>query len=101
MPKIYEYFGLIFHIYTRKEHNPVHVHITYAETESKVELEYINGKLSDIIFKKVKGFEQIPESKQRDAKAFIKKYHADITEKWIQVFVKNMKPKFEVIRKKV
>jgi hypothetical protein len=35
MPKIYEYFGLIFLIRT-DDHDPIHVHIQYAGKESKV-----------------------------------------------------------------
>jgi len=100
MPKIYEYFGLIFIIRT-DDHNPIHVHIQYAETESKVVIDYIGGKLADVIFRKVKGRKQLPAHKQSEAKAFIKKYHKEITEKWIQLFVKKMKPKFEKITKKV
>jgi hypothetical protein len=35
MPKIYEYFGLIFLFYAN-DHEPIHVHVQYAEFESKV-----------------------------------------------------------------
>ena len=30
MPKIFEYFGLIFFVYT-EDHLPIHVHVKYAE----------------------------------------------------------------------
>lgn len=40
MPKIFEYFGLIFFIYT-EDHLPIHVHVKYAEYESKFEEAYI------------------------------------------------------------
>lgn len=102
MPKIYEYLGMLFYIFTRgEEDHPVHVHIKYAGTQSRVIIGYVSGKLSEIKFHRVKGYKQLPESKQKDAVDFIKKHHKDITEKWVQVFVKHMKPKFERITKKV
>jgi len=45
MPKIYEYLGLIFFFYS-DEHLPIHVHVSSAEYESKLEFE--NGKLKKI-----------------------------------------------------
>lgn len=102
MPKIYEYFGLIFLLHTRGElGHPVHVHIKYAETESKVEIKYSDGKLSQVQFKRVKGFSQIPLSKQREAKEFIKKYHHQISEKWFELFIKKHIPKFEKVTRKI
>ena len=44
MPKIYEYLGLIFFFYAN-EYLPIHVHITKAERESKIELIFTSGKL--------------------------------------------------------
>ncbi len=37
MPKIYEYFGLIFLIYSH-EHEPIHVHVQYGKQESIIEI---------------------------------------------------------------
>jgi hypothetical protein len=54
MPKIYEYLGLIFFFYS-DEHLPRHVHVSYAEYESKLELHFENGKLKEIRVVKVKG----------------------------------------------
>jgi hypothetical protein len=47
MPKVYEYLGLIFFFYAN-EHLPIHVHVSLAEFESKIELKYENGILSGI-----------------------------------------------------
>jgi hypothetical protein len=101
MPKIYEYFGLIFLFHTRGEHNPVHVHVQYGEYENKVELIYIKGKLSEINFIKVRGKKEIPKSKLNEIRTFINKCHLQITKKWINLFIKNIKPKFEKITQKV
>ena len=51
MPKIYEYLGIVFLIYTN-DHEPIHVHAQRGEFENKVELIYTNGKLTDVRFKK-------------------------------------------------
>ncbi len=37
MPKIYEYFGIIFFF---NEHEPVHVHAQSGEFENKIEFDY-------------------------------------------------------------
>lgn len=45
MPKIYEYFGIIFLIYT-DDHFPIHVHAQYNDAENKIELYYVDGALT-------------------------------------------------------
>jgi len=102
MPTIYEYFGIVFLFHYRDEHlNDIHVHIRYAGTESKADIKYVGGKLSKIVFKKAQDCKPIPKNKEADARAFIEKYHKQITEKWIQAFIKKSKPKFEAITKKI
>ncbi len=49
MPKIYEYFGFIFFFYAN-DHEPIHVHVQYAEYESKVTFVYDNGALISLEF---------------------------------------------------
>jgi len=63
MPKIYEYFGIIFLFYS-KEHLPVHVHAQYQEFENKFEFVYENGKLKELKTKKVKGKMPLPEKQK-------------------------------------
>jgi len=53
MPKIYEYFGLIFLFYSN-DHLPVHVHVKSDDNENKYILEYEDGKLVDIVQVKTK-----------------------------------------------
>lgn len=98
MPKIYEYLGLFFFFYSN-EHLPVHVHVSVAEFESKFELEYENGKLKNVVVKKVRGKTQLETKDEKEAVRFIKKYHPGIVEKWKQFFVENKKVKCEVINK--
>lgn len=47
MPKLYEYFGLIVFFYSN-EHEPIHVHGKYQNTEGKAGLLIDNGKIVDI-----------------------------------------------------
>ncbi len=39
MPKIYEYFGLVF-LFFSNDHEPIHVHVRYGEYENKLEFIY-------------------------------------------------------------
>lgn len=100
MPKIYEYFGIVFLIYTN-DHYPVHVHAQYAEYESKIELIYEGGKLKEIVFKKVRGKKQLPKTRQKEIREFVNIFHKGIVKKWNDVMVFNKKPKFEKITKKI
>ena len=100
MPKIYEYLGLIFFFYAN-EHLPIHVHVSFAEFESKFELEYENGKLSKINVKEVKGRLVLDSKQQSEAINFIKQYHKNIVEKWTDFFVHNKKVKCEIINRKL
>lgn len=100
MPRIYEYFGLIFYIHTF-DHLPVHIHAKYGNKEVKIEIVYIDGKLDEVIMKKVKGKALIPNSKQTDVIKFVKKYHKSIVSKWEDVMVFNKKPRFSKITTKI
>jgi hypothetical protein len=100
MPKIYEYLGLIFFFYAN-EHLPIHIHITKAERESKIELIFENGKLKDVVIKKVKGREPLTSDELKDAVKFIKRYYTGIADKWNDFFVLRTKVKCEVISKKI
>ena len=100
MPKVYEYLGLIFFFYAN-EHLPIHVHVSLAEFESKIELTYENGTLSGINILDVKGRQSLPAKELAVAVKFVKKYHEGIVEKWTNFFVKHKKVKCEVITKKI
>ncbi len=100
MPKVYEYLGLIFFFYSN-EHLPIHVHVSFAEFESKLELEYENGVLKNVIVSKIKGRDPLSSDELNKAIKFVKKYLEGFVEKWTNFFVKNKKVKCEVITKKI
>lgn len=81
MPKIYEYFGIIFLFYAN-DHLPIHVHAQYGEFENKFEFEFENGKLKKLMILPVKGKLPLPEAKKRDAEIFVKQFCKEIAEKW-------------------
>ncbi|MBZ0203981.1 MAG: DUF4160 domain-containing protein [Ignavibacteria bacterium] len=94
MPKLYEYLGIIVLFYS-KEHYPIHVHGNYQGTECRAEIIVANGKITKVVFKKVKGKKQLPSSKLTAFKKLVNKYSEDIVKKWIDFFVYNkpVKPK--------
>ena len=47
MPKLYEYFGIVFYFYA-SEHLPIHVHAKFENCETIFELIYENGELADV-----------------------------------------------------
>lgn len=100
MPKIYEYLGLVFFFYAN-EHLPIHVHVSIAEFESKIELVYENGRLKKLLVKEVKGRLPLPEKDLNEAIKFVKKYHEGVVEKWTTFFVMNKKVKSEIVNTKI
>ncbi len=100
MPKIYEYFGLVFLFYAN-DHRPVHIHVKNGGFENKIEFVYQNGKLINILVKPVAGKKQLPESMIKDAKKLAKIKQADIMHKWFEFFAKKKTPKCEKITKKL
>lgn len=100
MPKIYEYFGLIFFFYSN-DHEPIHVHVSSGELESKLEFIYEKGKLKSIVVKSIKGKKPLTEKQISDAMRLAKVKESDITNKWLDFFAKHKKPTFEKITKKI
>jgi len=100
MPKIYEYFGLIF-LFHGEDHEPIHVHIRYGEFESKVIFKYEDGILVQIEFIDSMNKQGIPKAKERDAVEFIKMFHTQIVQKWIQFYVYKLKPQNEKITRRI
>jgi len=100
MPKIYEYFGIVFLFYSH-EHLPIHVHAGYNEYETKFEFIYEDGKLVDVKIKKVRGREPLPVQNLKEAEKFVRLYHKQITVKWNEFFVLRKKLKFEKINTRI
>ena len=48
MPKLYEYFGLIFLFYSQ-EHEPIHIHAFYGEMQLKAEFIIEDGIITKIM----------------------------------------------------
>jgi len=100
MPKLYEYFGLIFLFYS-KEHEPIHVHGKFQDKESKAEIIFKNGKFVDIIIKNVKGKEPLDANNLKKFKTIVEHYRDDIVRKWIDYFIYNIEIVPERITKKI
>lgn len=99
MPKIYEYFGLIFFFYSN-EHEPIHVHVKRGKNEIVFEIIMENGVLSEI---KVREGSSIPLSEKdiATAREFVEKYWKNIVLKWINFFVMKKKIRSTTITKKI
>lgn len=100
MPTLYEYFGLFFFFFSR-DHEPIHIHVSYAEFQNKLVYIYKNGKLIDVEIKRIKGKKPLPNNKMVDAKKFVIKYEKDISNKWTEFYGKNKKPTLIKITKKI
>ncbi|MCP4753005.1 MAG: DUF4160 domain-containing protein [Proteobacteria bacterium] len=99
MPKLYEYFGLIILFYSN-EHEPVHVHGKYQNTESKAELIIENGKVVEIRFLTVRGKRVLNPSQQKNFEILVKHYTEEIVNKWIDYFVLHKQiPTIKITRK--
>jgi hypothetical protein len=98
MPKIFEYLGIILFFYSN-EHEPIHVHATHGEFESKAEFYIINGKVSEIRIKLVKDRKPLKGSKLKDFEKFLEVYANKIVEKWVDYFVYHKDVEFEKISK--
>jgi hypothetical protein len=100
MPKLYEYFGLIFLFYSQ-EHDPIHVHGKYQDKESKAEIVFENGKFKEIVIKDVTGKAPLDTQNLKKFKKVVELYRDDIIRKWIDFFVYNIEFPSEKITKKI
>ena len=100
MPKLYEYFGLIFLFYSH-EHEPIHVHGKYQDRESKAEIIFENGKFIRIEIKDMPGKEPLDTQNLKKFKKIIELYRDDIIRKWIDYFVYNIEISPEKITRKI
>lgn len=100
MPRLIEYFGLIFYFYSN-EHLPVHVHVSHAEYETIFELFFEDGKLVDVQMRKADRIEMLPSKDQKEAMKVVETYADEIAQKWLEFFVLKKKPKIRKITKKL
>jgi hypothetical protein len=80
MPKLYEYFGLIFLFYSN-EHEPIHVHGKFQGMESKAEIIFENGKFKEIIIREVKGKQPLDAKNLKRFSRVVEVYRDDIVNK--------------------
>jgi hypothetical protein len=100
MPKIFEYLGILIFFYSN-EHEPIHVHGKYDNTESKAEFYIVDGKIVEIKIKPIKGLKPLTGSKLRDFKDFLGEYADKIVQKWIDYFVYHKDIEFEKINTRI
>ncbi len=100
MPKLYDYFGLVFMFYS-SEHDPIHIHGKYQGQESKAEIIFSNGKFIEIRIKDVAGKEPLDTQNLKKFKKIVELYRDDIVRKWIDFFVYNIEISPEKITKKI
>ena len=86
MPTLYDYFGMIFLFYSN-EHEPVHIHVRFAEFETVYELLVDNGKLIALRKRKIKGKSFLPSNKSKQAEKLITEMYEDILQKWFEFYV--------------
>jgi len=100
MPKIFEYFGLVFYFFAH-EHLPIHVHVRKSGCQDTFELVITDGVLIDIKLRKDNTHKPLSVADQRKAKTFIQFYYAEIISKWFKVFVLDVPVESEKVEKPV
>ena len=100
MPGIYEYLGILIFFYSN-EHEPIHVHGKYAGLESKAEFYIVDGKITEIRIKPIRGNKPLTGSKLKDFEDFLEVYSDKIIQKWIDYFVFHKDVEFEKINTRI
>ena len=83
------------------EHEPIHIHGKYQDTESKAEIIFENGKFKEISIKDVQGKKPLDAQNLKKFKKIVELYRDDIIRKWIDFFVYNIEFPSEKITKKI
>ena len=96
MPKLYEYMGLIIFFYSN-EHEPIHVHAQYGNTENKIEIFVKMGKISGIKYKEVPNRKSLNKQNRKHFKRLVTVLADEIVQNWINYFVLHKK----IIAKKI
>jgi len=100
MPKIFEYLGILIFFYSN-EHEPIHIHGKYEQFESKAEFYIIDGKITEIKIRSIRGRLPLTGAKLKDFEDFLENYGDRIVEKWIDYFVYHKDVEFERINTRV
>jgi len=83
------------------EHEPIHVHGQQGEYESKAEIFILDGKIEEIIIKKVTGRKPLKNNDLKNFQDFLIVYADKIVDKWVDFFVYHKEIKFERITQKL
>ncbi|WAC12203.1 DUF4160 domain-containing protein [Dyadobacter pollutisoli] len=86
MPKILEYFGIVFYFYSN-DHLPIHVHVSYNEYETIFEIFFEDGTLKDLKIRPAAGIEALPTPQLKEARKVIEAYAEVIVNRWTDFFV--------------
>jgi hypothetical protein len=79
----------------------MHVHVRFAEYESILEFDILDGKLRKVKFKRSGPNKPIPKSDQKEIEKFASLYYLQIVEKWTQFYLLKKEPKNEKITRKL
>ncbi len=90
MPKLYEYLGIIIFFYSN-EHEPIHVHGRYGESESKIEIVIKEGIVQSIKLQKVSGKKALPATQGKHFKSLVTALADEIIQSWVNYFVYHKK----------
>ena len=77
MPKLYEYFGLIFLFYS-DDHDPMHLHVQHGDREGIIMLILVEGRLVELRWRTKRGADMLTAKEQRKAETFVRAMKDDI-----------------------
>lgn len=100
MPKLYEYFGIIIHFFSR-EHEPIHVHGQYQDREMKAEIHIDKGKIVEIVVKPVPKKRPLQEPQLSDFENVVRHHAQDIVRKWADYFLFGKKIVCKLIKRRI
>lgn len=86
MPKIFTYLNFILFFFSN-EHEPIHVHVQKGEFQSVFELILNEGNLVNINVRNKEGYDPLPAKDIAEIMKFIRYYHKEIVQKWVDFFV--------------
>lgn len=100
MPKLYEYFGLIFLFYS-DDHDPMHLHVQHGDRESIIMLLLEDGELVELRWRAKRGSDMLSVKEQREAEAFVRAMKDDIVKKWADFYLEHKRVRPERITRRI
>jgi hypothetical protein len=89
---------MLFH---SNEHEPIHIHGRYGDSESKAEFYIVDGKITEITILEVTGKLPLKGSILKSFKKFLKSYGDTIVAKWVDYFVYHKEVELERITTRI